>query len=225
VRENLVMAARPGATAATTGPSSACWRPSRAWPSAWATWAPAVGRRAADAVDRPRADDPPELIILDEATEGLAPLIVAEIWRVIGDIRASGIATLIVDRDYARCWPTATAPWCCRRARHHSGPDVIARVAQALRDCEANASQLASLKQAVDDYADFQWSHMRKEEQEILPAAERALLPADWELIDAAFKSNNDPLVGVERQQEFRELFRRVVNLMPAPMGLGPAQG
>ena len=44
----------------------------------------------------------PELVILDEATEGLAPLIVAEIWRVIGEIRSSGIATLIVDRDYRR---------------------------------------------------------------------------------------------------------------------------
>ena len=44
----------------------------------------------------------PELVILDEATEGLAPLIVAEIWRVIGQIRASGIATLIVDRDYRK---------------------------------------------------------------------------------------------------------------------------
>ena len=44
----------------------------------------------------------PELIILDEATEGLAPLIVAEIWRVIAQIRASGIATLIVDRDYRK---------------------------------------------------------------------------------------------------------------------------
>ncbi len=44
----------------------------------------------------------PELVILDEATEGLAPLIVAEIWRVIGEIRASGIATLIVDRDYRK---------------------------------------------------------------------------------------------------------------------------
>jgi branched-chain amino acid transport system ATP-binding protein len=44
----------------------------------------------------------PELIVLDEATEGLAPLIVAEIWRVIGEIRASGIATLIVDRDWRR---------------------------------------------------------------------------------------------------------------------------
>jgi branched-chain amino acid transport system ATP-binding protein len=44
----------------------------------------------------------PELIVLDEATEGLAPLIVAEIWRVIAQIRSSGIATLIVDRDYRK---------------------------------------------------------------------------------------------------------------------------
>ena len=44
----------------------------------------------------------PKLLILDEATEGLAPLIVAEIWRVIGQIRATGISTLIVDRDYRR---------------------------------------------------------------------------------------------------------------------------
>lgn len=44
----------------------------------------------------------PDLIILDEATEGLAPLIVNEIWRVIGEIRASGIASLIVDRDFKK---------------------------------------------------------------------------------------------------------------------------
>jgi branched-chain amino acid transport system ATP-binding protein len=41
----------------------------------------------------------PQLLILDEATEGLAPLIVQEIWRVIGEIRKTGIATLIVDRN------------------------------------------------------------------------------------------------------------------------------
>ena len=40
--------------------------------------------------------------MLDEATEGLAPLIVADIWRVIDEIRKSGIATLIIDRDYRR---------------------------------------------------------------------------------------------------------------------------
>ena len=42
----------------------------------------------------------PDLLILDEATEGLAPLIVREIWRIIGDIRATGIASLIVDRNF-----------------------------------------------------------------------------------------------------------------------------
>lgn len=44
----------------------------------------------------------PDLMILDEATEGLAPLIVAEIWKVINTIREDGIATLIVDRDYRK---------------------------------------------------------------------------------------------------------------------------
>jgi branched-chain amino acid transport system ATP-binding protein len=42
----------------------------------------------------------PDLIILDEATEGLAPLIVKEIWRVIDEIKSSGMAVLIVDRDW-----------------------------------------------------------------------------------------------------------------------------
>ena len=44
----------------------------------------------------------PDLLILDEATEGLAPLIVTEIWRVIQEIRETGIATLIVDRDWRK---------------------------------------------------------------------------------------------------------------------------
>jgi branched-chain amino acid transport system ATP-binding protein len=43
----------------------------------------------------------PQLLILDEATEGLAPLVVAEIWRVVSLIRSTGISTLIVDRNYA----------------------------------------------------------------------------------------------------------------------------
>lgn len=42
----------------------------------------------------------PELMIFDEATEGLAPLVVREIWRVISQIRDTGMSTLIVDRNY-----------------------------------------------------------------------------------------------------------------------------
>ena len=43
----------------------------------------------------------PKLLILDEATEGLAPLIAREIWRIVREIAASGIATVIVDKNHA----------------------------------------------------------------------------------------------------------------------------
>jgi branched-chain amino acid transport system ATP-binding protein len=43
----------------------------------------------------------PDLLILDEATEGLAPQIAKEIWRIINEIRSHGIATLLVDKNYA----------------------------------------------------------------------------------------------------------------------------
>ena len=42
----------------------------------------------------------PTLLILDEATEGLAPLIAQEIWRIIRTIRESGVAAIIVDKNF-----------------------------------------------------------------------------------------------------------------------------
>ncbi len=41
----------------------------------------------------------PKLLILDEATEGLAPLIRAEIWRVLGELRAAGMSMIVVDKN------------------------------------------------------------------------------------------------------------------------------
>jgi len=41
----------------------------------------------------------PDLLILDEATEGLAPLIAQEIWKVIDIIKETKISTLIVDKN------------------------------------------------------------------------------------------------------------------------------
>ena len=40
----------------------------------------------------------PRVLILDEATEGLAPLMRDEIWRVIGVVREAGVASIIVDK-------------------------------------------------------------------------------------------------------------------------------
>ena len=103
VRENLVMAARPGRDGQQD------WTLERVL-TTFPRLAERLGNLGAQlsggeqqmlSIGRALMTHP-SLIILDEATEGLAPLIVAEIWRVIGEIRAAGIATLIVDRDYRK---------------------------------------------------------------------------------------------------------------------------
>ena len=40
------------------------------------------------------------LLILDEATEGLTPLVAREIWRICALIRESGISSVIVDKNW-----------------------------------------------------------------------------------------------------------------------------
>ena len=41
----------------------------------------------------------PKLLMLDEATEGLAPLIRKEIWECLGKLKAEGISILVVDKN------------------------------------------------------------------------------------------------------------------------------
>jgi branched-chain amino acid transport system ATP-binding protein len=41
----------------------------------------------------------PKLLILDEATEGLAPLIRAEIWRCLAGLKAAGLSILLIDKN------------------------------------------------------------------------------------------------------------------------------
>jgi len=103
VRENLLMAARP-AVADKPG-----WNQERVL----ATF-PKLAKRLANLGSQLSGGEQqmlsigralmtqPDLIILDEATEGLAPLVVAQIWQVIAQIRDDGIASLIVDRDFRK---------------------------------------------------------------------------------------------------------------------------
>jgi branched-chain amino acid transport system ATP-binding protein len=43
----------------------------------------------------------PDVLILDEATEGLAPLVAREIWAILGRLRESGMSAVIVDKNFA----------------------------------------------------------------------------------------------------------------------------
>ena len=65
--------------------------------------------------------------------------------------------------------------------------------------------------------------HIRVEEQEVLPLAERVLTDADWLELDAAFMQNRDPLTCQDGHDAFRPLFKRILRTLPAPLGLGPA--
>jgi branched-chain amino acid transport system ATP-binding protein len=42
----------------------------------------------------------PDLLILDEATEGLAPVIAERIWALVGELRREGMGMIIVDKNY-----------------------------------------------------------------------------------------------------------------------------
>jgi hemerythrin-like domain-containing protein len=115
-------------------------------------------------------------------------------------------------------------------AEHVQGAGLVRELERALVFFEdAWPGGAREFQAAVQTYSDFHWKHMRKEEDELLPLAERHLEPEDWKAIDAAFAANTDPIAGM-RERDFEQLFTRIVNLAPAPVGLGdpwakPASG
>jgi hemerythrin-like domain-containing protein len=79
----------------------------------------------------------------------------------------------------------------------------------------------AAFEEAAQRYFDFYMAHMRLEEEHILPLAQHVLTDEDWRELDEAFSRNRDPMTGHEPDTDYRALFSRIVNLVPAPIGLG----
>ncbi len=102
VRENLVMAARPGRDGrlAWTFDRVLETFPRLAGRLGNAGWQLSGGEQQMLTIGRALLTNP-ELLVLDEATEGLAPRVAREIWRIIGTIRAQGVATVLVDKNHA----------------------------------------------------------------------------------------------------------------------------
>jgi branched-chain amino acid transport system ATP-binding protein len=102
VRENLVMAARPGREGRRD------WTLERVL----ATF-PRLGERLEHGGQQLSGGEQqmltigralmthPDLLILDEATEGLAPRVAREIWTILGKLRGEGISAVIVDKNFA----------------------------------------------------------------------------------------------------------------------------
>ncbi len=102
VRENLIMASRPG----THGRRD--WTLERVL----ATF-PRLGERLGHGGQQLSGGEQqmltigralmtnPDVLILDEATEGLAPLVAREIWTILAQVRASGMSAIIVDKNFS----------------------------------------------------------------------------------------------------------------------------
>ena len=84
-------------------------------------------------------------------------------------------------------------------------------------------SRRSAFVDAAGDYVAFYLTHMRTEEQELLPAAEKLLNAEDWVQLDAAFAHHADPLADGHRDPIYDRLFTRIVLRAPAPIGVGPA--
>jgi len=129
------------------------------------------------------------------------------------------------------------------RARSSEAAAVIARLDadhalshRAVLDLQHDLLALEMMSEAADaparrerfekemeTYIAAYLEHIRIEEVEILPLAERVLTAADWAELDAEFMRNRDPLTHREGDDAFRPLFKRILMTLPAPLGLGPA--
>ncbi len=107
---------------------------------------------------------------------------------------------------------------------HAGGEQALRRLEQCfLRYEEGGEKEFPAFAQEAETFAQGYWDHMRKEEEQVFPLAEKLLGPKDWAAIDLAFQENRDPLAAQRDTKDLQKLFSHIVNIAPPPIGVGPA--
>lgn len=107
------------------------------------------------------------------------------------------------------------------KAEHVRGAQLVRELEQALVAFETTWPKGADrFTAAVENYSHFHWRHMSREENEVLPLAQKALTAEDWASIEAAFAGNEDPIADL-REKDFGSIYQRILHRAPAPIGLG----
>jgi branched-chain amino acid transport system ATP-binding protein len=83
----------------------------------------------------------PKLLMLDEPSLGLAPIIVADIFRIVGELKAAGVAVLLVEQNAQAALKIADRAY-------------VMELGEFVLD--GNASDIASNQRVVASYLGFQ---------------------------------------------------------------------
>jgi len=72
----------------------------------------------------------PRLLLMDEATEGLSPLLREEVWRVVAEIKSTGLSILLVDKNVRALLPLADRHYVLNKGRVAFEGDSVSLGAQ-----------------------------------------------------------------------------------------------
>ena len=108
-------------------------------------------------------------------------------------------------------------------AQHVDGARMMTELRAALTAWRQTRSDLdfRVFRDLARTYIDFEGRHAMKENDELIPIAEKALTYEDWATIDAAFENNDDPAFGAAPQAKFRDMLAEIARRAPAPYGHG----
>lgn len=110
------------------------------------------------------------------------------------------------------------------KQQHASSVAHLRNLELMLGEIEAGvADKLEPFAASVENMVEEARHHMQLEEKTVIPLAKKYLTAEDWIEIAAAFGEHGDPRFGPKPEHEFRDLFTRIVNLAPPPIGVGPA--
>jgi hemerythrin-like domain-containing protein len=106
---------------------------------------------------------------------------------------------------------------------HRAGYAAMRALEQALtRYREGGADEFDAFAAAAENNVDQQQKHMRREDQEVLTSARERLTPEDWRLLDDVFTGDAVPKFDRVATAGYDALFRRLVAMLPPPLGVGP---
>lgn len=108
-------------------------------------------------------------------------------------------------------------------AEHVAGNRMLTELRAALAAWRETRSELdfEVFRDLTRTYIDFEAQHAMKENNELIPIAERVLTYEDWAAVDAAFENNDDPAFGAAPQARFANLLRELEHQASAPYGHG----